>query len=132
MTRQNRWHLLGDLVAIRAGSGLRSKTPKDGAFLTLEHELPSDEKSEAHWEQYGPGATGLGWEMAIFGLDAHLSSDGQLHLEAGAAWAEGSQGKITLRIWAEAWGEAHVRAGAPAQTARGMDERTTGFYIGES
>ena len=104
---------------------------KDGALLTLEHELPTDEKSEAHWDQYGPGATGVGWEMALLGLDANLSSDGQPSLEAGAAWAEGAQGKVTLRTWAEAWGEADVRAGTPVQTARDTAERTARFYTGE-
>lgn len=104
---------------------------EDGALLTLEHELPTDEKSEAHWDQYGPGASGVGWEMAILGLDVYLSSDGRMSLEAGAAWAEGMQGKASLRAWAEAWGEAHVRAGAPARTARDMAGRTAGFYTGE-
>jgi uncharacterized protein YndB with AHSA1/START domain len=102
-----------------------------GAVLTLEHELPTDEKSAAFWDQYGPGATGVGWELAILGLDAHLSSDGQPSLEAGAAWAEGAQGKAMLRTWANAWGEAYVSSGAPGQTARRMAERTAGFYTGE-
>lgn len=104
---------------------------EDGTLLTLEHEIPTDTKSEAHWDQYGPGATGVGWEMAILGLDGHLSGDGQSSLEAGAAWAEGVQGKATLRTWAEAWGEAHIRAGAPRQIAMDMAEQTAKFYAGE-
>lgn len=104
----------------------------NGALLTLEHELPTDENSEAHWDQYGPGATGVGWEMALLGLDAHLASDGRPILEAGAAWAEGVQGRATLRTWAKAWGEAHVKAGAPEQTASDMADRTAGFYTGEA
>ena len=47
---------------------------KGGALLTLEHEMPTDEKSEAHWEQYGPGATGVGWELAFLGLDVHIAA----------------------------------------------------------
>lgn len=104
---------------------------EEGALLTLEHELPTDEKSEAHWKQYGPGATGVGWEMAILGLDAHLSRAEQMSLEAGAAWAEGAQSKATLRSWAKAWGEAHVKAGAPLQAARDIAEQTAKFYTGE-
>ena len=103
-----------------------------GALLTLEHEMPTDPGSETHWEQYGPGATGVGWDMAFIGLDAHLSSDGQPSLDAGAAWAEGAQGKATLRTWAEEWGKAHVEAGAPAVIATEMADRTAGFYTGES
>lgn len=104
---------------------------EDGALLTLEHELPTDKKSEAHWDQYGPGATGVGWEMAMLGLDGHLLADGQSVLEAGQAWAEGDRGKATLRTWAEAWGKAHSQAGTPTETAIGMAERTVSFYTGE-
>jgi uncharacterized protein YndB with AHSA1/START domain len=105
---------------------------KDGALLTLEHEMPTDPGSEAHWAQYGPGATGVGWDMAFIGLDVHLSADGQSLLDAGVAWAEGVHGKATLRKWAEQWGEAHVKAGASAKTANDMAERTAGFYTGET
>jgi uncharacterized protein YndB with AHSA1/START domain len=104
----------------------------DGALLTLEHEMTTDEESEAHWAQYGPGATGVGWEMAFLGLDVHLSGDGQPSLDAGAAWAEGAQAKVTIRKWAEAWGDAHVKAGTPKQIAGDMADRTAGFYTGES
>lgn len=105
---------------------------EDGAILMLEHEMPTDEESEAHWVQYGPGATGVGWEMAFIGLDVHLSDDGRSLLDTGAAWAEGTQGKATLRAWAKAWGEAHVRSGAPKLVANGMADRTADFYTGES
>ena len=105
---------------------------KDGALLTLEHEMPTDPESEAHWAKYGPGATGVGWDMAFIGLDVHLSSDGQASPDALNAWAEGVQGKATLRTWAEAWGKAHIEAGAPTETANDMANRTAGFYTGES
>ncbi len=105
---------------------------KDGSLLTLEHEMPTDPGSEAHWAQFGPGATGVGWDMAFIGLDVHLSGDDQSILDAGVAWAEGEQGKATLRTWAEEWGKAHVKAGTPAETANDMANRTAGFYTGES
>ena len=102
-----------------------------GALLKLEHELPTDEKSEAHWDQYGPGATGVGWEFAFIGLDVHISGDGEPLLEAAAAWAETTQGKATLSSWARSWGNAHIEAGKPAQIANAMAVRTAGFYTGE-
>ena len=105
---------------------------KDGALLTLEHELPTDEKSEAHWEQYGPGATGVGWELAFLGLDAHLADDRHSSREAGEAWANTPQGKTALRAWAQAWGEAHVRSGAPTGIAKDVADQTAGFYTGEN
>lgn len=103
----------------------------DGAYLTLEHELPTDEQSEAHWETYGPGATGVGWELALLGLSAHQLNSDQSLLEAGANWAQGPEGKAALRNWSEAWGSAHIQAGAPAQAAKDAAERTAKFYTGE-
>lgn len=104
----------------------------EGALLTLEHEHPTDDKSQAHWDQYGPGATGVGWELALLGLDMHLSGDGKSTIETGATWAEGATGKAMLRVWAEAWGKAHAEAGTDAQSALDCAERTAIFYTGES
>ncbi|MCY6383346.1 SRPBCC family protein [Hoeflea prorocentri] len=104
----------------------------DGALLTLEHEHPTDERSQAHWNAYGPGATGVGWELAMLGLDVHLASDGSSTLDAGMKWAEGPTGKAMLRSWAEAWGMAHADAGTDPQVAMNSAERTARFYTGES
>lgn len=105
---------------------------KGGARLTLEHEMPTDPRSEVHWAIYGPGATGVGWDLAFVSLDVHLSGDGQSSLDTGVAWAEGAPGKATLRTWAEDWGDAHIKAGAPVATANEMADRTAGFYTGEN
>lgn len=103
-----------------------------GALLTLEHELPTDNESEAHWAQYGPGAVGVGWDLSFLFLDVHLSVDGQPSREAGEAWAETEPGKRASCAWAASWGEAHVRAGEPARSAKDMADRIIGFYTGES
>ncbi len=103
----------------------------EGALLTLEHEHPTDAKSQAHWRQYGPGATGVGWELAMVGLDMHVSGGGASTIETGGAWAESTSGKAALRAWAEAWGKAHAKAGADAQIAMETAERTAAFYTGE-
>ncbi len=103
----------------------------EGALLTLEHEHPTDHESQAHWDQYGPGATGVGWELALLGLDMHVTGDGASTIEAGEAWAGSVKGKATLREWAEAWGEAHAESGTDAQIAMETAERTAAFYTGE-
>lgn len=122
------WEIGGNISWVR----VTIEEAEDGALLTLEHEILTNEKSETRWAKYGPGATGVGWELAFIGLDAHLSSDGQSSLDAGAEWTEGAQGKATLRLWAKAWGEAHVRSGAPEPVANGMADRTANFYTGEN
>ena len=110
---------------------IRIKDDEKGAQMILEHELPTDKQSEAHWNKYGPGATGVGWEMGLLGLDANILNPDKKLLEAGEAWAEGTQGKASLREWAVAWGEAHISSGAPTQAAREAAERTAAFYTGE-
>jgi len=104
---------------------------EDGALLTLEHEHPTDPESRAHWDRYGPGATGLGWELAMLGLEMHLSGDGTSTIEAGEAWSLGATGKAALREWAEAWGVAHAEAGTDARIAKETAKRTAAFYTGE-
>lgn len=104
----------------------------DGAQLTLEHEMPTDPASEAHWAKYGPAATGIGWDLSFIGLDVHLASGGQSTIEAGTAWAEDSQGKAMMRTWAEEWKKAHIAAGEPEESATAIADRTAGFFTGES
>ena len=103
----------------------------DSALLILEHELPTDPKSQAHWDQYGPGATGVGWELAMLGLEMYLASEEASTIEAGEAWSVSVTGKATLREWAEAWGKAHAEIGTDAQIAKETAERTAAFYTGE-
>lgn len=104
---------------------------KEGALLTIEHELPTDEESEAHWEKYGPGATGVGWDMAMLGLDGHLQLNGQPVIAAGREWAEGEEGKSRLRSWAGAWGKAHIEDGTSTKAAMETASRTADFYTGD-
>lgn len=104
----------------------------EGAYLMLEHEHPTDEKSQAHWDQYGPGATGVGWELSMLFLDVHLSSDGESSIEAGESWAESQAGKSMLRNWSEAWGSAHAEASGDERGALDAAKRTANFYTGQS
>ena len=97
----------------------------------IEHELPTDKESEAHWEKYGPGATGVGWEMAMLGLDGHLQLNGQSVIAAGQEWAEAAEGKSRSRLWAEAWGKAHIEDGTPMKMAMETAVRTADFYTRE-
>ncbi len=104
----------------------------EGAHLVLEHEQPIDETSQAHWDQYGPGAAGVGWELSMLGLDVHLSNDGGSSIEAGESWAQSATGKATLRNWSQAWGSAHAEAGEDERSALDAAKRTADFYTGQS
>ena len=108
---------------------VRLSSEADGTLLTLEHEMPKDEESEAHWAQYGPGATGVGWDLSFLGLGLHIDSGGgAVDREAVAAWMGSDAGRRCIHDGAGAWAKAHIAAGEDPRIARGMAERTTAAY----
>ena len=85
--------------------------PLDGdrCELVLRHRQPRTE----HWATYGPGATGVGWELTVLGLGMHLAG-----IESPPAEFEASpQAQDFARRSATLWGKAHEAAGAPAAVA---------------
>src|SRR5262245_62152759 len=44
------------------------------ARLTLEHIAHRDGIGEEHLKQFGPGAVGIGWDLAFHGLERHLAA----------------------------------------------------------
>ena len=103
-----------------------------GTRLTLEHAMPKDPESEAHWEKYGPGATGVGWDLTLAGIDLHLPNP-EVHVDRKQVdgWMASDPGKAFIKGSASAWGDAHIKAGEAPDIARGMAERTAKFYTGE-
>lgn len=95
------------------------------ARITITHIAPLSE----HWDQYGPGATGVGWEMGLVGLALHLA-DPAAPKPDPVEFAASADGKDLLAGSSEAWGEAAVEAGTDHDAARAAARRTTGFYTG--
>ncbi len=116
------WEIGGDVswvnVALEEAAG--------GALLRLEHlaHVPED-----FWSKYGPGATGVGWEQALFGLDLHLAKSGVEPKEA-ETWLTTDAGKSFIRQSSDAWGQASIAAGTDTVAARKAAKRTTEFYGG--
>lgn len=101
------------------------------AKMTLEHVMPKDKAAEEHWKQYGPGATGVGWDLAFLGLALHLDSGGQaIDQEKNNAWLASDAGKQFIRDSAECWGKAHVDGGEQPLIAEAMAGQTASFYTG--
>ena len=92
----------------------------------LTHTAPLSE----HWVQYGPGATGVGWEMGLIGLAMHLAHPTEPKPDA-AAFATSPDGKALITGSSEAWGEAAIAGGTDPDDARAAATRTTAFYTGE-
>jgi hypothetical protein len=94
--------------------------------LTLEHTAPID----PHWETYGSGAVGVGWDLSLVGLAQHVASGQALDPAEFAAWSASEEGKAFIRGCAEGWGEAEAAAGEDPAKARERAATTAKFYTG--
>jgi uncharacterized protein YndB with AHSA1/START domain len=121
------WEIMGGT------SWVNVRLAPDGtkARLTLEHIAHTDGIAEAHMKQFGPGAVGIGWDLALYGLERHLANPTvSLDHEAVEAWTQSSDGKAFVRGSGEAWGAAHAASGENPDEARAKAERTIAFYTG--
>ncbi|QSB16558.1 SRPBCC family protein [Natronosporangium hydrolyticum] len=94
--------------------------------LELTHIMLPDE----HWVEFGPGATGIGWELALIGLARHLDSGAGVDPAAAATWPTSQEGLEFVTISSQRWLDAHLAAGADEAAARASAERCTAFYTG--
>ncbi|MEQ1900091.1 MAG: SRPBCC family protein [Devosia sp.] len=96
--------------------------------LDLEHVAIVD----PNFPPFGPGAVGVGWDLALMGMARHLSSPASVYPpEEAAGWATTPQGKDFVRQSATGWGEADIAAGEDPDKARASAEMTRQFYTGE-
>lgn len=94
----------------------------DRTELRLQHAVADD----GHWAAYGPGATGVGWDLALLGLALFLSSGEPV--SDPDAFAATPEAHAFLRRSAQEWGTAHRASGAPPAMAREAADRTGAFY----
>jgi len=100
-----------------------------GTSLRLEHiaHVPDD-----LWNQYGPGAVGVGWDLAMIGLGRHLETGATVDPKQAAEWPTTEDGKDFVSRSSDEWGRASIAAGTPEAEAREAAGRTTAFYTGQS
>lgn len=106
---------------------VRLEPVDDGTRLEIEHIVHVD---DARWEEFGPGAVGVGWDLGIVGLALHLASGEPVDPAAGAAWAASDGGRSFIALSSDAWADARIAAGADAAVARAAAARTTAAYTG--
>lgn len=103
-------------------------TPEEGerTVLELEHVavVPDD-----FWDQFGPGAVGVGWDLGLYGLALHLAGGG-LSKEEAATWHTTPEGSAFIKGSGEGWGEAYAASGADRETATRTAAATIAFYTG--
>lgn len=101
-----------------------------GTRLELEHVAIVEGE---FWDRFGPGAVGVGWDLALVGLALYLATGvGQeFDRAAAAAWPASEDGKEFIRRSSADWCRASIAAGTDEAAARKAAANTTAFYCGE-
>jgi uncharacterized protein YndB with AHSA1/START domain len=97
----------------------------------LEHVAPLDAVPEELWNQFGPGATGLGWDAALLGLNLHVIAPGE-RPDDPLAWQLGPEGRRFNRLAADRWADAQISDGTPPEVARAAAVAVYAVYVGEA
>ena len=82
-----------------------------------------------HWTHYGPGATGVGWELSLYGLAFFLLHPDEQKFDE-TEFVSSPIGRSVIAESSEGWAEAGITSGIEPNHARQAAQRTTTFYIG--
>lgn len=82
------------------------------------------------WAEFGPGAVGVGWDMALMGLATHLASGLPVDPQAGAAWVTSAPGQEFITLSSRRWRDEDVAAGTDETAAQAAADRTLAAYTG--
>lgn len=117
------WEFGGDV------SWVEVSLANDGADITRLTLIHTALLSE-HWDTYGPGAVGVGWEMAFLGLALHVADPSWPKPDV-EEFAFSDEGRAFIRGSSEAWAQAAIAAGTEPEVANAAAGRTTAFYTGD-
>ncbi|MFH8757802.1 SRPBCC family protein [Streptomyces atroolivaceus] len=98
----------------------------DRTVFELEHAsvIPEEFRS-----QFGPGAVGVGWDLALLGLGWHLTGGG-IDPEEAVEWHTSPEAKAFVARSGEEWGRAFAASGADPETVTATTVATIAFYTG--
>src|SRR5690606_11959828 len=97
----------------------------EATILELSHEAEVDPD---FWGQFGPGAVGVGWDLALMGLGLHIDSGEAVDTEAGAVYPTTPEGIGFGRAAAAGRAGAAIADGEDEGAAREAAENTVTFY----
>lgn len=99
------------------------------AKLEVHHIAPHP---NPHWDQYGAGAGGVGWELGLLGLSEHLKRpEDDVRAEGVNGWETSDEAKELVRAASADWGRASIAGGDEPESAMRAAEATRRFYSGE-
>ena len=97
---------------------------------TVRLELKHTGHLSPHWDTYGPGATGVGWDMAFIGLARYLAHPTKPKLDA-TAFVTSAEGEALIKDSGAGWEQAAIDAGTKPDVAHDAARHTTAFYTGK-
>lgn len=103
---------------------LREVTKSQTALL-LEHLSLAEGE---HWESYGPGALGIGWECGLLGLASYIRT--KQPVDQDKFFASSEYRELVLYS-SKSWGEAAIGAGYDQDKSIAAAKKTEKFYLGE-
>ncbi len=117
------WENAGNVSWVRA---VLTKVGTESTRLEIEHAADVDE----HWDQYGPGAAGLGWDLTLVGLAEHLRG-ADFDPKEAEQWPASDDGRKFVAHGTEGWCQASIASGTPRAAAEAAAARTLAFYTGQ-
>lgn len=98
--------------------------------LTVEHISHVDDE---RWQEFGPGAVGIGWDLMIMGLDLHLAAgpESKVNGEETMAAMATPEGVELMTRSGDEWRRASVAAGTDPAAADAAAARTIAAYTGQ-
>jgi uncharacterized protein YndB with AHSA1/START domain len=119
------WEYGGDVSWIE----VRLTPEAGGTRFELEHVA---HVKDEWWEQFGPTATGLGWDSGLYGLAKHLDDPAARRPgpEELMAWVASDEGKLFYRLAADAWKEVAIADGEDPSAAAAQADRGYAAYTG--
>ena len=105
---------------------------KDGdkTKLTLQHIAPITPDAEAFWDQYGPGAVGVGWDLSLLALDQYVRTGVQVNTPENLEKLQSAEGVEMIKVSSRGWRDASIAYGTAVEKADAAEAATTAFYTG--
>src|ERR687895_2268007 len=106
-------------------AGVNQPPAGEGTTPELAHEAHVDPDM---WGQFGPGAVGVGWDLALIGLGVHLETGTAVDPAEGAAFATTPAGVEFVQRAATDWAAAAGADGDERGPAQGAAERPGALF----
>jgi hypothetical protein len=100
-------------------------------FLPITGDLTHTAMVSEFWAQFGPGATGVGWETGLIGLDYHLINPNAPMMDKGQ-FSSSPEGRAFVAKSSEDWGRASIASGTQMTEALEAVKKITAFYTGDN